>query len=146
MNLTEFLAKIEFTPYGSVVNSWDSFNKEGSVLMQLWAEPGQRVHSHQIEGAYLRVCCWNAAAYARNGDAQVVGYNGRRYAIEEIERGAQGYAALSNVPEESQRRPGSWAKNADLTKVYPILKIERICDTGDIFAILNTPIQIENIT
>lgn len=52
MNLTEFLAKIEFTPYGSVVNSWDSFNKEGSVLMQLWAEPDQRVHSHQIEGAY----------------------------------------------------------------------------------------------
>lgn len=145
MNVTEFLAKVGFKPYSSVVNSWDSFNDEGSVLMQLWAEPGQRVKNHPIKDAYLRVCCWNMAAHAIGGRDQVVGYNGRRRAIEAIESGANGYAALSNVPEE-ERGPGVWARNADLSKVFPILQIERDGTTNDVFAILGTPISLDRIT
>jgi hypothetical protein len=144
MNVTEFLAKIRFTPYSTVVNSWDSFNAKGSALMQLWAEPGQRVRNHVLSGAYLRVCCWNSTSHSQHGQNQVVGYNGRKKAIEAIESGARGYAALSNTP-EAQRRSGAWARNADLSKVYPVLAIERPTDSKDIFAILGAPIAIEEL-
>ena len=144
MNLTEFLKTISFAPYASVVNSWDSFNNNGSVLMQLWQEPGQRIRDHAIAGAYLRVCCWNSKSRATRGQNQTVGYNGRRKAVESIEAGQRGYAALSNAPEE-QRGPGVWAKNCDLERVYPILAIERATDSEDIFAILGAPISLEHI-
>jgi hypothetical protein len=144
MNVTEFLAKARFTPYSSVLNSWDSFNEKGSVLMQLWAEPGQRVRGHSIPGAYLRVCCWNSVAHAKYGQNQTVGYNGRTKAINAIEGGAKGYAALSNAP-EGERKPGAWARNADVSKVFPVIAIERPSGSKDIFAILGTPIQIEDI-
>ena len=144
MNVTEFLATIGFVPYGSVVNSWDSFNEVGSVLMQLWTESGQRVRDHTVQGAYLRVCCWNSVSHAKYGHNQTVGYNGRDKAIKSIEAGAHGYAALSNAPEEA-RKAGAWARNADLTKVYPILAIERSNETDDIFAILGSPISLEQV-
>jgi hypothetical protein len=144
MNLTEFLKRIDFTPYSSVINSWDSFNQKGSVLMQLWLELGQRTRVHAVAGAYLRVCCWNSESLAKHGQNQTVGYNGRQKAIEAIEAGQRGYAALSNAPEE-QRGPGVWAKNCDLEKVYPILAIERTRNSEDIFAILGAPISIAHI-
>lgn len=144
MNVTEFLAKIRFTPYATVVNSWDSFNDVGSVLMQLWAEPGQRVRNYEVPGAYLRVCCWNASSHALNGHKQAVGYNGRIKAIEAFEAGARSYAALSNAP-EAGRKAGAWAKNADLSKVYPVLEIERSNDSKDIFAILGVPVRLMQV-
>ena len=118
MNVSEFLGTSGFVPYGSVVNSRDSFNKVGSVLKQLWTESGQRVRHHTVQGAYLRVCCWNALFHATCGHNQNVRYNGRDKAIKSVEAGAHGYAALSNAPEEA-RKAGAWARNADLTKVYP---------------------------
>ena len=145
MNVTEFLAKVRFFPYATVVNSWDSFNDQGSVLMQLWAEPGQRVRTHAVANAYLRVCCWKSASHALYGQKQAVGYNGRTKAIEAFEAGARGYAALSNAP-EAERKAGAWAKNADLSKVYPVLAIERSTDSKDVFAILGVPISLDEIT
>jgi hypothetical protein len=97
-----------------------------------------------MAGAYLRVCCWNSKSRATRGQNQTVGYNGRRKAIEAVEAGQCGYAALSAAPEE-QRGPGVWAKNCDLEKVYPILAIERATDPEDIFAILGAPISLEHI-
>lgn len=144
MNVTEFLTKVGFKPYASVVNSWDSFSDSGSVLMQLWAEPGQRVRGDATPGAYLRVCCWNSASHALHGQNQVVGYNGRTKAIAALESGARGYAALSNAP-EIERKAGAWARNADLSKVYPVLAIERPHDSKDIFAILGPPVGVEEI-
>ncbi|MGH8616957.1 MAG: hypothetical protein ACREUW_04650 [Burkholderiales bacterium] len=144
MNITSFLAGVGFKPYSSVVNSWDSFDKSGSVLMQLWVDPGQRVRDHPNPYAYLRVRCWNAASHARKGHTQVVGYNGRAKAIAAIENGAKGYAALSDAPEE-KRGAGVWAKNADLSKVYPVLGIEREETTSDIFAILGKPVSTQSI-
>jgi hypothetical protein len=144
MTISEFLAAINFKPYASVVNSWDSFNAAGSALMQLWAEPGQRVRDHAVAGAYLRVCCWSAEHLALYGKNQSVGYNGRAKAIKAIESGATGYAALSDTPLE-KRGPGAWAKNSDLTKVYPVLQIERPPNTQDVFAILGAPIPLKEI-
>ena len=144
MNLTEFLKRINFKPYASVVNSWDSFNQTGSVLMQLWLEPGQRIQDHAIAGAYLRVCCWNAKSRATHGQNQTVGYKGRQKAIEAIEAGARGYAALSTAP-QGQHGPGVWARYCNLERVYPILAIERATESEDIFAILGAPISIELI-
>jgi hypothetical protein len=144
MNITSFLASVGYKPYSSVMNSWDSFDANGSVLMQLWVEPRQRVHDHPIANAYLRVRCWNAASHARKGHTQVVGYNGRTKAIAAIEHGAKGYAALSDAPEE-KRGAGVWAKNADLSKVYPVLAIEREEKTGDIFAIVGKPVSAQAI-
>ena len=144
MNITTFLAGIGFRPYSSVVNSWDSFDTQGSVLMQLWVEPWQRVHDHRIPEAYLRVRCFNAESKARKGHTQVVGYNGRAKAITAIEAGARGYVALSDAPEE-KRGAGVWAKNADLSKVYPVLGIEHEETTGDIFAIVARPVPASSV-
>ncbi len=74
----------------------------------------------------------------------MVGYNGRAKAIAAIENGAKGYAALSDAPEE-KRGAGVWAKNADLSKVYPVLGIEREETTSDIFAILGKPVSTQSI-
>ena len=145
MTITEFLVKLQFKPYATVANSWDSFNATGSVLMQLWAESGQRVRDHPLAGAYLRVCCWNSANHALYGHKQGAGYNGRQKAIQAIEGGARGYAALSVVP-EAKRGPGAWAKNADLSKVYPVLAIELPPGSRDKFAILGRPIPINDIS
>jgi hypothetical protein len=122
MTITEFLKTTGFKPYGSVVNSWDSFNEAGSVLMQLWQAPGQRVRDHALPGAYLRVCCFDAEHHATKGQNQQVGYAGRLQAIAAVEAGAKGYAALSSSPID-KRGPGFWAKYADLKKVYPILSV-----------------------
>ena len=144
MNVTSFLASLGFKPYSSVVNSWDSFDEAGTVLMQLWVEPGQRVHNHANPEAYLRIRCFNAQSHAIKGHTQVVGYNGRSKAIAAIEAGAKGYAALSDAPEE-KRGAGIWAKNADLSKVYPILAIERDRASGDIFAVVGPPVPASSI-
>ena len=142
--VTEFLSKIGFMPYGNVTNSWDSFNGSGSVLMQLWAAPRQRVRNYPIPGAYLRVRCFDAAHYRLDGENKRVGYNGRIRAIQQIEEGAKGYAAISS-PSSDDHGPGSWAKHADLTRVYPVLKIEHALDCGDIYAVLGIPMSIQNI-
>lgn len=144
MNVTDFLERIRFKPYSTAVNSWDSWNNSGSVLMQLWTEPGQRVRDHPIVGAYLRVCCWNEQHRLQHGQNQKIGYNGRAKAIRAVEAGAKGYAAMSDAP-VAKRGPGAWAKYADLTKVYPILAIERPAASADIFAVLGPPVPLESI-
>lgn len=144
MNVSSFLTSLGFKPYGSVVNSWDSFNDKGTVLMQLWVEPGQRVQSHPNPDAYMRVRCFNAESHARKGHTQPVGYNGRYKAIAAVESGTTGYAALSDAPEE-KRGSGVWAKNADLTKVYPILAVERDSKSGDVFVIVSRPVPASSV-
>lgn len=144
MTVTEFLRSIGFKPYGSVVNSWDSFNETGSVMMQLWQEPNQRVRDHPMPGAYLRVRCFHAQGYAETGSDRVVGYAGRDKAISTLEAGGRGYAALSSPP-DGKRGPGVWAKYADLSRVYPVLAVERTTEGGDIFVILGTPIPVSAI-
>ena len=143
MTITEFLTNVGFKPYGSVVNSWDSFNDVGSVLMQLWQEPGQRVRDHAVPGAYLRVRCFDAMHHANKNHA--VGYAGRLLAIKSLEAGTKGYAALSSPP-DGKRGPGVWAKHADLTKVYPVLAVERSGNTDDVFVILGNPIVTSAIS
>lgn len=145
MTITEFLRKAGFKPYGSVVNSWDSTNAAGSVLMQLWQAPGQRIREHVLPGAYLRVRCFDAANHALKGDTQRVGYAGRWRSIETLEAGGKGYAALS-APPAGERGPNVWAKHANLTKVYPVLKVERSETSDDVFVILGTPIATTEMT
>jgi hypothetical protein len=139
MTITEFLKATGFKPYGSVVNSWDSFNEAGSALMQLWQAPGQRVRNHALPGAYLRVCCFNAEHRSAEGQNQQVGYAGRLRAIAAVEAGARGFAALSSPPND-KRGSGVWAKYADLTRVYPILSIERQRESEDVFVVLGSPV------
>jgi len=140
MNISEFLHGVGFKHYGSVVNSWDSFNNIGSVLMQLWADAGKRVRHHPLQGAYLRVLCYDSAHAISEGLNYKVGYAGRTKAITSIENGATGYAALSS-PLAGKRGPGVWAKHADLSKVYPILAIERDQASDDVYVILGQPIN-----
>jgi hypothetical protein len=142
--VTAFLSKIGLKPYGTVTNSWDAFSESGSVLMQLWSAPGQRVRNYPVPGAYLRVRCFDAEHYHQDGENKRVGYNGRTRAIQQIEAGAKGYAAISSSP-NNEHGPGSWAKHADLTRVYPILKVEHMPDSGDIYVVLGTPVSIEDI-
>lgn len=145
MTITEFLKTTGFKPYGSVVNSWDSSSASGSVLMQLWQAPGQRVRDHALPSAYLRVCCFDAEHYSTEGQNHPVGYAGRLQAIAAIEAGAKGYAALSSPP-SGQRGPGFWAKYADLKKVYPILSVERPSTCKDVFVVLGSPIATSSMT
>lgn len=139
MTVTEFLRSTGFKPYGSVANSWDSINEAGSVLMQLWQAPGQRIREHALPSAYLRVRCFDAESHAIKGDTQRVGYAGRKRSIETLEAGGRGYAVLS-APPTGLRGPSVWAKHADLSRVYPILKVERSETSDDVFVILSTPI------
>jgi len=143
MTITEFLKIHRLKPYGSVINSWDSFTQSGTPLMQLWRSPDQVVRNHTIPGAYLRVCCWETVHYESRGKRHVVGYNGRRRSIELIERGSKGYAVMSSPP-NNQRGSGVWARYADFDRVYPIVGIER-SDNGDVFAILGKPIPVRAI-
>jgi hypothetical protein len=145
MTITEFLTNVGFKPYGSVVNSWDSFNDARSVLMQLWQEPGQRVRDHAVAGAYLRVRCFDATHYSNEGKSHAVGYAGRLLAIKSLEAGMKGYVALSSPP-GGKRGPGVWAKHADLAKVYPVLAVERPDNTPDVFVILGNPIATSAIS
>ena len=147
MNLSEFLAKTKFKPYASVLNSWDAFGPTGSVLLQLWTAPKQRIKDHAVPGTYLRVCCWNSEHHAAQGKRLVVGYNGRAKAIQAIESGKPGYAALSNAPLEKQadHASGLWAKHADLSKVYPVLQFERPTGIEDIYVLLGIPVPVGSI-
>ena len=81
MTLTEFLNSIGFKPHASIMNSWDSFNVAGDVMMQLWSEPGQRVRDHAVPGAYLRANCYDVKEFEESGHTVPVGYAGRRRAI-----------------------------------------------------------------
>jgi hypothetical protein len=148
MSIKAFLGSIKFKPYGSVINSWDSFSESGSVLMQLWQEKGQRIKdiNYPVEGAYLRVKCFDSKHYdsVTNENGYKVGYAGRQKAIEDIAKGAKGYAAISSPPNE-QRGPGLWSKYADLTKVYPILSVEHDDSSKDIFVVLGRPVAAEGI-
>lgn len=133
MNLTEFLSSTAFRSHGTVTNSWGAFRPDGSVLMQLWTAPGQRVKDHPIEGTHLRVRCFDAAHNAENQHRQTGGYGGRVGAIEAVLAGTRGFAALSSPPSD-KHGPGLWAKDADIGRVCPILAIERN-EGGDIFAV-----------
>jgi hypothetical protein len=139
MNVSEFLAKTGFRSHGTVANSWDAFKPDGTVLMQLWQAPGQRVKEHKNPDVYLRVRCLDAIHYAENKQRQVVGYAGRLRAIHSIESGVKGYAALSSPPAD-KHGPGLWAKHSDLSRVYPILGIEREED-GNVFVALGKPVE-----
>ena len=112
--------------------------------MQLWQESNQRVRDHAIPGAYLRVRCFHAQGYAETGADRAVGYAGRDKAISALEAGARGYAALSSPP-DGKRGSGVWAKYADLSRVYPVLAVERPTAGGDIYVILGTPIPVTAI-
>jgi hypothetical protein len=143
MNVSEFLAKTGFRSHGTVVNSWDAFKPDGTVLMQLWQAPGQRKKDHKNQDVYLRVECLNAAHFAENKQRQAVGYAGRLRAIKAIESGTQGYAALS-APPSDKHGPGLWAKHSDLSRVYPIIGIEHDQD-GNAFALLGKPVATDAI-
>ena len=144
MSISGFLENIGFSSYGSVVNSWDAFSESGSVLMQLWADAGKRVHDPLSPNAYIRILCFDATHYKIAGNRYKVGYAGRMKAISCIENGVRGYAALSS-PSGGKRGPGVWAKHADLSKVYPVLAIERDSDNGDIIAVIGKPIRTDDI-
>lgn len=139
MTITEFLKKYKFIPYGTVRNSWDSFNQNGVSLMQLWRSPGQTIQDNNIKPeAYLRVLIWDVGHFQTNGKSHVVGYNARRRTIGILESGGRGFAVMSSPP-DNLRGPGVWAKYANFENVYPVIGIER-ANTGDIFAILGKPI------
>ena len=142
--ITDFLARVGFEPYASVANSWDSFDPSGQVLMHLWVEPNQRVRDHHLTEAYLRVRCFFAHRYLQHAKTKAVGYAGRFKAIRALQSGARGWVALSNAPEE-KRGPGVWAKNADLSRVYPILEVEFSGTDKDGFVVVGQPISSNDL-
>jgi len=143
MSVTELLKSNGFRSHGTVTNSWDAFREDGTVLMQLWTGPDQRIHNHAIEGAYLRVRCLDALRHSENAQRQAVGYAGRLRAIKALEEKTTGYAALSSPPGD-KHGPGLWAKHANLSRVYPVLATEHE-PNGDVFVILGKPLAIESI-
>ena len=143
MTLTEFLEDVEFKPYASVVNSWDSFGPDGEVMMQLWDSPCTRVRDPSFPERYLRLRCFDIEHFKANGSNHRVGYNGRTSAIQRIENSARGFAVISTAP-NSARGAGIWARYADLTKCYPILTIDREA-CGDIYVIVGKPVPVKAI-
>jgi hypothetical protein len=141
MNVSEFLAKTGFRSHGTVANSWDAFKPNGTVLMQLWQGPGQRVKDHENQDVYLRVQCLDSVHFAENRQRQAVGYAGRLRAIQAIESGVKGFAALS-APPSDKHGPGLWAKHSDLSRVYPIIGTERD-QNGNVYALLGKPVPTE---
>lgn len=111
--------------------------------MQLWQAPGQRVRDHVIDKAYLRVRCFDKAHFEARQSEQRIGYNGRHQSICAIEGGTSGYALMSTPP-SNQHGAGEWSKHADLTRVFPILAIERD-GSGDMFAILAPPLPATDL-
>jgi hypothetical protein len=144
MNITQFCQRYGFVHYGTPANSWDSFHASGTVLMQLWQAPGQRIRHHVLDNAYLRVRCFDKAHFEARQSEQRIGYNGRHQSICAIERGSAGYALMSTPPSD-RHGAGEWSKHADLGRVFPILAIERD-DNGDIFAILAPPLSSTILT
>lgn len=144
MTITEFCNRYGFVHYGTPTNSWDSFNVVGSILMQLWQAPGQRIrNSSTPAGAYLRVRCFDQAHYQERQADQRVGYNGRLKSIEALEAGKKGFALMSTPPTE-EHGSGEWSKYANLARVYPILAVEREMN-GDVFVILATPLLSDEL-
>lgn len=137
MNITEFCRRYGFVHYGTPTNSWDSFNVAGSVLMQLWQAPGQRIRNSVTPRAYLRVRCFDQMHYEEKQAEQRVGYNGRLKSIEALDAGKKGFALMSSPPTEVHGS-GEWSKYANLDRIYPILAIEREAN-GNIFVILGEP-------
>jgi hypothetical protein len=138
MNITEFCKRYNFVHYGTPTNSWDSFNADGSVLMQLWQAPRQRIRTSSTPGAYLRVRCLNQNHYQENQTDQRVGYNGRFKSIDALEAGNKGYVLMSSPPTE-EHGSGQWSKYANLDRIYPVIAVEREV-SGDIFVILAEPL------
>ena len=138
MNITQFCQRYGFVHHGTALNSWDSFHPSGAVLMQLWQAPGQRIRSHPLPEAYLRVRCFDSAHYEVRKADQPTGYNGRLKSISAIENRAPGFALMSSPPSD-EHGSGTWSKHANLERVFPILAIERD-DRGDVFAILAPPL------
>lgn len=137
MNITELCKRYGFVHYGTPTNSWDSFNVAGSVLMQLWQAPGQRIRNSSITGAYLRVRCFDQKHFEEKQADQRIGYNGRLKSIEALDAGKNGFALMSSPPTE-QHGSGEWSKYANLDRIYPILAVERVVG-GDVFVILGEP-------
>ena len=93
----------------------------------------------------MRVRRFDATHFASDTEGRwAVGYSGRLKAIKLIADGAVGYAAMSSPP-NGLRGPGVWAKHADLSKVFPVVEIERPAETDDVFVLLGKPIQISQI-
>jgi len=95
-------------------------------------------------GAYRKICCFNASTPSIMRKADSEGYAGRQTAIAALEKGARGYAAIS-VPPGDKVTKGEWAAYADLTRVYPILKLHRPAGSNDIFAIISKPIAASDM-
>jgi hypothetical protein len=143
MNITQFCKRYGFVHYGTPTNSWDSFDRSGFVLMQLWQAPGQRIRNSALPGAYLRVRCFDHAHYQEKQADQRVGYNGRLKSIEALEAGKKGFAVMSTPPSE-EHGAGEWSRYANLDRVYPILHVERE-PNGDAFVILANPLPASQL-
>lgn len=144
MNITQFCRRHGFTHHGTPTNSWDAFHASGTILMQLWQAPGQRIRDHALPGAYLRVRCFDQAHYAIRHANQRTGYNGRLRSIDAIERGEKGFALMS-APPSDQHGAGEWSKYANLERIYPILGLERD-PGGDIHVILGMPLAATDLS
>lgn len=137
MNITTFCKRYGFVHYGTPTNSWDSFNQGGSVLMQLWQAPGQKIRNSSPAAGYLRVRCFFQEDYQETQADRRVGYNGRLKSIESLETGKKGFALLSCPPSDIHGA-GEWSKYANLDRIYPVLGVERE-GNGDVFVILAKP-------
>jgi hypothetical protein len=138
MNITQFCQRHGFVHHGTPTNSWDSFHPSGAILMQLWQAPGQRIRTHVLPEAYLRVRCFDRAHFEVRQSEQRTGYNGRIKSICAVENGATGFALMS-APPSDRHGAGAWSRHANLERVFPILAIERE-DDGDVFAVLASPL------
>lgn len=138
MNITQFCQRYGFVHHGTPTNSWDSFHASGTILMQLWQAPGQRIRTHVLPKAYLRVRCFDRAHYEQRQTDQRTGYNGRLKSIDAIEKGATGFALMSALPSD-QHGAGEWSKHANLERIFPILAVERD-DCGDVYVVLASPL------
>jgi len=140
MNITQLCKRYGLEHYGSLEHAWDAHSPSGTVLMQLWHAPNQKLQDHAIPGAQLRVRCLDAAAgIDLASDMQ----HGRARSIAALERGARGYAAMSIPPGES-RGVGAWAKYTNLERVFPVLALERE-PCGSVYALLGAPVPASEL-
>jgi len=144
MNITQLCKRYGLEHHGSLEHAWDAHGNDGTVLMQLWHAPNQKLQDHPVTGAQLRVCCLDANSAAGIGaaahaDLQQV----RNRSIEAVEGGARGYAAMS-IPPGQSRGVGAWAKYTNLERVFPVLALER-APCGSVYALLGAPVPASEL-
>ena len=139
--IRQFLAKHGFKSYSTPTNSWDSFRKDGTALMQLWASDSAVARDPSQPERYMRVRCWDAQHFGAHGKTSAVGYSGRQKALEHFEAGRRVYVIMSSPPSSMAPGPGVWAPHANLERAYPVLTLER-AENGDVFVIVGRPVEM----